>query len=137
MRCIRCDSTFHGSAANGYRRVGHTWRTACGPSATYPAERYEEQISALFDQVTLSAADVHQVLHAMRTGEPPAPEPDPNEVAQSRERLERQLATGQITIETFSRAWRPLERSRQVARARPDEVRLRRAGRVLSDCGTL
>jgi len=55
----------------------------------------------------------------------------------ARERLQYQLALGEITIDTFSRAWRGLERPRRVVEYRPDEVRLRRAGQMLLEFGTL
>jgi hypothetical protein len=55
----------------------------------------------------------------------------------ARERLQRQLNSGEIAIETFSRAWRGLDRPKHVADDRPDELRLRRAGKLLSEFGTL
>ena len=110
MRCIHCGSTYHGDAGNGYRRIRHARRPACGPSATYRAERYEEQIATLFDRVTLEDSDLRQVLGAMRSQSHPPAEPDPSELLAARERLQHQLAAGEITIETFSRAWRGLER---------------------------
>jgi len=137
MRCVHCESTFHGDAGNGYRRVRHARRPACGPSATYRAERYEEQIATLFQRVTLDESDLRQVLGAMRSQTMPRAEPDPSELWIARERLQRQLNGGEITIETFSRAWRGLDRPRRVAEDRPDEMRLRRAGRLLSEFGTL
>ena len=137
MRCVHCESTFHGDAGNGYRRVRHARRPACGPSATYRAERYEEQIATLFQRVTLDESDLRQVLGAMRSQTMPRAEPDPSELWIARERLQRQLNGGEITIETFSRAWRGLDRPRQVAEHQPDEMRLRRAGRLLSEFGTL
>ena len=109
----------------------------CGPSATDRAERYEEQIAALFQRITLDESDLRQVSGAMRSETVPPAEPDPSELVIARERLQRQLNGGEITIEAFSRAWRGLERPRRVAEDRPDEVRLRRAGQVLSEFGTL
>jgi len=137
MRCIHCESTFHGDAGNGYRRIRHARRPACGPSATYRAERYEEQIAVLLQRVTLDESDLRQVLGAMRAQTVCPAEPDPSELEIARERLQRQLNDGEITIETFSRGWRGLERPRQVVGNRPDEVRLRRAGQLLSEFGTL
>ena len=55
----------------------------------------------------------------------------------ARERLQRQLAASEITIETFSRAWRGLERPVRPVDGRPDEMRLRRARQQLSTFGTL
>ena len=137
MRCIHCESTFHGDAGNGYRRIRHARRPACGPSATYRAERYEGQIAALFERVTLGESDLRQVLGAMRSQTVAPAEPDPSELLIARERLQHQLNGGEITIETFSRAWRGLERPRRLTQDRPDEVHLRRAGQLLSEFGTL
>ncbi len=137
MRCVHCESTYHGDAGNGYRRIRHARRPVCGASATYRAERYEEQIAALFDRVDLDESDVRQVLGAMRSTAMLPAEPDPAAIAAARERLQRQLAAGEITIETFSRAWRGLERPTRLVESRPDEVRLRHARQQLSDFGTL
>ena len=137
MRCVHCGSTYHGDAGNGYRRIRHARRPVCGPSATYRAERYEEQIATLFDRITLQESDLRQVLGAMRSQSHAPAEPDPSELVMARERLQRQLAAGEISIETFSRAWRRLERPRRVVEQPPDELRLRRAGQVLSEFGTL
>jgi len=138
MRCIQCDSTYHGDAGNGYRRIRHARRPACGPSATYRAERYEVQIAALLQRVTFDESDLRQVLDAMRSqGTMPLAEPDPSELEIARDRLQRQLNEGEISIETFSRAWPGLERPRRLAETQPDEVRLRRARQLLSEFGTL
>ena len=137
MRCVHCESTFHGDAGNGYRRIRHARRPVCGPSATYRAERYEEQIAALFDRVTLDESDLRQVLGALRSQTVPPAEPDPSELISAREQLQRQLNSGEIAIESFSRAWRALDRPKRVAEGRPDELRLRRAGKALMEFGTL
>ena len=137
MRCIHCKSTFHGDAGNGYRRVRHARRPACGSSATYRAERYEDQIAKLLGRVRLNESDLRQVLGAMRSVVAPPPEADPSELFAARDRLQRQLNAGEITIETFSRAWRGLERRSSIAVEKPDELRLRRAHKVLGDFGIL
>jgi DNA invertase Pin-like site-specific DNA recombinase len=137
MRCIHCESTYHGDAGNGYRRIRHARRPACGPSATYRAERYEEQIAQLFDRVTLEESELRQVLGAMRSQIVPSAAPDPSELVMTRARLQHQLDVGEITIETFSRAWRGLERPRRVLETASNELRLRRAGQLLSEFGTL
>lgn len=54
-----------------------------------------------------------------------------------RSSLQRQLNAGEITIETFSRAWRVLERPTSSAPDKPDELRLGRAHKQLSDFATL
>jgi Resolvase, N terminal domain len=138
MRCMHCQSTYHGDAGNGYRRIRHARRPACGPSATYRAERYEDQIATLMGRVSIGEPDVRQILAVMRSQGPlPPPGPDPSEIAIARERLQRQLNDGEISIETFSRSWRGLDRPRRIAEHQPDEVRLRRARNVLSEFGTL
>ena len=137
MRCVHCESTYHGDAGNGYRRIRHARRPACGPSATYRAERYEQQVAALFDGVKLTESDLTRVLDAMRSAGPRRSEPDPSDLAAARERLQGQLNAGEITIETFSRAWRGLAHPTRGVHHRPDEVRLRRARHLLSDFGTL
>ena len=91
----------------------------------------------MFDRVGLSDADVRQVLAAMR-GAPSAPiEPNPLEVAEKRAALQRQLAAGEVAIERFSRAWRALERPTAATTGQPDELRLHRARKLLSEFGTL
>jgi DNA invertase Pin-like site-specific DNA recombinase len=137
MRCIHCDSTFHGDAGNGYRRIRHARRPACGPSATYRAERYEDQIAKLFGRVRLTQSDLQRVLGAMRSASAPHVEPNLSDLSAARELLQRQLNAGEITIETFSRAWRGLERPSSIAVEKPDELRLGRAHKQLSDFGTL
>ncbi len=137
MRCIHCGSAFHGDANNNRRRIRHARRPACGPSATYRAERFEGQIARLFDRVRLSDADVAQVLRAMR-GTTPAPEaPDPAVLAEARTQLQGRLASGTIAIEAFSREWRRLERPNAAEPMPPDEMRLRRARNLLMEFGTL
>jgi hypothetical protein len=137
MRCTHCESTFHGDAGNGYRRIRHARRPACGPSATYRAERYEEQVAKVFDRVSLDESDVRQVLLAMRSRTEPPPESDLFTLLAARERLQHQLNAGAITIETFSRAWRQLARPEGPKLGQPDELRLVRASRQLSEFGTL
>jgi DNA invertase Pin-like site-specific DNA recombinase len=44
MRCAACGSRYHGDAGNGTRRIRHSTRPACAPSATYRADRYENQL---------------------------------------------------------------------------------------------
>ena len=63
--------------------------------------------------------------------------PDPSQLAFARERLQRDLNDGRITLEMFSRSWRSLERPAIQQLVRPDELRLARARHALSDFGTL
>jgi hypothetical protein len=42
MRCVECGSGYYGDANNNRRRVRHSMRPVCGPSATYRAEVFEE-----------------------------------------------------------------------------------------------
>ena len=81
-------------------------------------------------------ADRGGVAH-MGQGLARGPEPDASEIAVARERLQQQLNDGEISIETFSRAWRGLDRPRRTAQQPPDEVRLQRARHVLSEFATL
>ena len=78
-----------------------------------------------------------QVLGAMRSQTVSDAPRDQSELVSARERLQRQLNSGEIAIETFSRAWRGLDRPKSVTQGRPDELRLRRAGKPLSEFGTL
>jgi DNA invertase Pin-like site-specific DNA recombinase len=136
MRCIGCGSTYYGDANNGKRRIRHGARPACGPSASYRAERYEEQVALLMDTVSLTDSDLHAVLGAMRRATPAVAGPDPTLAAERRTELQRQLATGEISLDAFSRAWRALDRP-VVALNPPDELRLARARRHLAEFGTL
>ncbi len=140
MRCTRCGSPYHGDANNGRRRVRHSRRPACWPSATYAAEPYEEQIAELFEGLTFDEADVAQVLAAMRRTRPAPPTPDPAGLEVARADLQARLSRGEIGIEAFSRAWRRLDRpvaGSQVTYLPPDEARLRRARTLLGDFATL
>jgi DNA invertase Pin-like site-specific DNA recombinase len=94
MRCIHCDSTFQGDSGNGYRRIRHARRPVCSPSATYRAERYEDQVAALFDGATLDDADVRLVLGVMRATQAQPVVPDPSQLGFARERLQRDLNEG-------------------------------------------
>jgi len=136
MRCLGCGSTYFGDANNGKRRIRHGLRPACGPSASYRAERYEEQVALLMDTVSLTDSDLHAVLGAMRRATPAIPRSDPAALAERRAELQRQLATGEISLEVFSRAWRILDRP-VIALNPPDELRLARARSHLSEFGTL
>jgi DNA invertase Pin-like site-specific DNA recombinase len=137
MRCIHCGSAYHGDANNDRRRIRHARRPACGPSATYRAERFEAQIADLFDRIRLSDADIAQVLRAMRSTAPAPAIPDPAVLAESRKQLQGRLASGTIAIEAFSREWRRLERPVSAEPVPPDELRLRRARTLLLEFGTL
>ncbi len=116
MRCLGCGSGYHGDAGNGYRRIRHSRRPACGPSATYRAERYEEQLARSFEDLSLrggrpragACSDASCPRAARRA-------PDPDALATARADLQAQLAAGSIGIEAFSRAWRRLERPQPAA----------------------
>jgi hypothetical protein len=137
MHCLDCGSGYHGDANNGLRRIRHSRRPACSRFATYRADRYEEQLAARFDGLRFEEADVEQVLAAMRQTQKPAPAPDPDELAAARADLQARLAAGSISIEAFSREWRRLDRPVSVQATAPDEVRLRKARKVLAEFGTL
>lgn len=136
MRCILCGSTYFGDANNGLRRIRHGLRPGCGPSASYRAERYEDQVANLMGRVNLTDTDLGAVLGAMRHATAAKREPDPAVLAERRTELQRQLAAGEIGIEAFSLGWRALDRP-MVALNPPDELRLQRARRHLSEFGTL
>ncbi len=137
MRCAACGSGFHGDANGGKRRIRHSRRPACAPSATYAAEPYEEQLAQVFDGVRLSEADIHQVLAAMRRVEPAAPTAEPDDIESTRAELQRRLGSGELSIEAFSRAWRRTERPPTSRSGPPDELRLRRARTRLAEFGVL
>ena len=137
MHCLDCGSGYHGDANNGQRRIRHSRRPACSPSATYKADRYEEQLAARFDGLRFEEEDIELVLAAMRRMQKPAPAPDPGELAAAKADLQAQLGAGAIGIDAFARAWRRLEGPVLVQVPPPDELRLRRARRALADFGTL
>jgi DNA invertase Pin-like site-specific DNA recombinase len=137
MRCLGCGCGYHGDAGNGYRRIRHSRRPVCGPSATYRAERYEEQLADSFDDLRFDEADVKQVLAAMRQAQVPTAAPDPDALATARADLQAQLAAGSIGIEAFSRAWRRMERPERAEAIAPDELRLRRARDMIAEFGAL
>jgi hypothetical protein len=137
MHCLDCGSGYHGDANNGLRRIRHSRRPACSRSATYAADRYEEQLARRFDQLRFPESDIDQVLAAMRKRQKPAPAPDPDAVADARAALQAQLAAGAIGIEAFSREWRRLERPTLVQATPPDELRLRQARQALLEFKTL
>lgn len=139
MRCAACGSRYHGDAGNGYRRVRHSRRPACSPSATYRAERYETQVADRLNRLAFTDADRRQVLAAMRRATPasaPVPVPD---TAAARAELQRRLAVGEVGLPEFSREWRRLDRPQPVpGPAAPiDELRLGRAVRLLNRFGKL
>jgi DNA invertase Pin-like site-specific DNA recombinase len=139
MRCTVCGSGYHGDAGNGYRRVRHSHRPACWPSATYRAERYESQLVATLNRVAFSEADISQVLDVMRrASSAPVPEASPDN-REARAELQRQLGAGEISLPAFTREWRRLERPqpRQGHVGPVDELRLRRAVHQLRRFGDL
>jgi hypothetical protein len=73
----------------------------------------------------------------MRRSEPSAEARDPAELPRARADLQARLATADLTLEAFSRAWRRLERPTTTAAILPDELRLRRARELLGEFGTL
>jgi DNA invertase Pin-like site-specific DNA recombinase len=137
MRCLDCGSGYHGDAHDGLRRIRHSRRPACSSSATYRADRYEEQLARRLERLRFEEADVEQVLAAMRQTRKPAPAPDPDALAAARSDLQAQLASGSISIEAFSREWRRLAHPAAMPSAPPDEVRLRKARKLIAEFGTL
>ena len=84
-------------------------------------------------------ADIRQVLGAMR-GSPVGPAaPQLPDLDAARADLQRLLAAGEVSIDTFSRGWRRLDREVQppAVAGPPDELRLRRARDILGSFGTL
>jgi hypothetical protein len=137
MRCLGCGSGFHGDAGNGYRRIRHSARPACGQQATYRAERYEEQLARSFDDLRFDEVNIEQVLAAMRQVRAPAEAPDPDSLASARAELQAQLAAGSIGIDVFSRAWRRLEKPEPTEAMPLDELQLRKARDGLANFGGL
>ena len=63
--------------------------------------------------------------------------PDPDEISRERARLQAELASGAVSLDAFTRAWRRLDRPDVVQVAPPDELRLGTVRKALSDFGTL
>ncbi len=139
MRCAACGSRYHGDAGNSLRRIRHSQRPVCAPSATYRAERYESQVAARLNRMRLTERDVQQVLAAMRRASQTSPAPSPVDATTARTELQRALAAGEIALSAFSREWRRLEapQPRQAPAVPPDELRLRRARNLLDRFGDL
>lgn len=129
--CAECGSHYRGDACNGIRRLRHVTRPACADSLTHRADIIEEQVAALLDGVRLSEADVEAVLDLIRL--PPADEPAPQALGRDERRaaLQEELATGKISLETFTRAWRALDRPTLLVRD-PDREALETARRYLA-----
>jgi hypothetical protein len=70
MRCAGCGSGYHGDATNGRRRIRHAARPACGPSATYRAERYPPERATDREVGVVTTAQLVWILG------PRLPEPD-------------------------------------------------------------
>ena len=138
MRCATCGSHYQGDANNGVRRVRHSRRPACATSATYRADRFEEQIAELLGGVRFTEYDVRQVLAAMRATTPsPAAEPTREEIATQRQTLQDALAAGKVSLSAFGRSWRALERPKPLPVMPPNEIGFRRATNLLTDFGSL
>jgi len=139
MRCTACGSRYHGDAGNGTRRIRHSIRPACAPSATYRADRYESQVANRLNRITFTDADMRQVLAAMRRASPVAEPVAPIDTAAVRAELQRQLSASEISLSAFDREWRRLDRppSGPGPSAPIDELRLRRARRLVERFGDL
>ncbi len=137
FHCADCDSSYHGDANAGQRRVRHTRRPHCGRFASFRPELVEEQVALLMDGVRLNDEDLGQVLRAMRRGRAAPVAPDPGLIRAARSDLQRRLSDGEISLAAFNRDWRVLDRPTVLAEAGLDEDRLRRARDVLADFGSL
>lgn len=139
MRCTGCGSRYHGDAGNGTRRIRHSSRPACSPSATYRADRYEAQIIDRLNRLRFTDADVRQVLEAMRISIPAIRLEPAVDASVAREELQRRLSAGEIALPAFSREWRRLERPEPLVGhpAPVDGLRLGRARRQLERFGDL
>ena len=138
MRCARCESPYHGDAGNGHRRIRHSLRPACAPSATYRAERYEAQVAERLNGMRFTERDMRQVLAAMRRASEAAPAVSPTDPITARSELQRALSAGEMSLSAFGREWRRLERPAALpVPAPPDELRLRRARSLLVRFGDL
>jgi hypothetical protein len=127
MRCAVCGSGFHGVAGNGRRRVRHSRRPTCSPSATYRAERYELAVAGVLNEVAFTEEEVDQVFAAMRRAqvEPvDSPEVSPRE---RRAELQRLLAAGELPLRHLVVSGANSIASPQAPRRPPVDLRLRRA----------
>ncbi len=137
LRCAGCGTHYRGDACNGIRRVRHVARPACAGSLTHRADVVEEQVASLFDSVRLSGADVDAVLELVRVSTTdPRVDDDEADQAQRRTELQRALAAEQMSLETFTRSWRALERRPSIT-CDPDREALETARRYLADFGAL
>jgi hypothetical protein len=138
MRCAVCGSGYQGDANDGVRRVRHSRRPACAPSATHRADTFEGQIADLLDGVRLTDSDVRQVVAAMRSTPPSYPAaPAGEEVATQWQLIQDALATGKLSLNAFGRAWRAPDRPKPPPSIAPDELAVRRAKKLLADFGRL
>jgi DNA invertase Pin-like site-specific DNA recombinase len=137
LHCADCDSSYHGDANAGRRRVRHTRRPHCGRFASFRPELVEEQVAGLMDGVRLTDDDLDQVFRAMRRGTAAPVAPDPGLLRATRADLQRRLGDGEIGLAAFNREWRVLDRPMILSEATPDMERLVRARDVLADFGSL
>ncbi len=94
-------------------------------------------MASLFDSVRLSGADVDAVLELVRVSTTdPRVDDDEADQAQRRTELQRALAAEQMSLETFTRSWRALERRPSIT-CDPDREALETARRYLADFGAL
>lgn len=139
MRCMACGSRYHGDAGNGTRRVRHSIRPACAPSATYRAGRYESQVADRLNRIRFADADTALVLAAMRRAAPTAEPVPPIDTAAARAELQRLLSADEIGLSAFNWEWRRLDRPvpSSASPAPVDELRPRRASGLLERFGDL
>ncbi len=136
MRCAVCGSPYRGDASAGKRRVRHVHRPACSPSYTHHAHLFEDQVAELLDKIELDEADIGDILRAVRRAQPVQAEPDTVERTEARRELQRRLERGAVSLETFSREWRRLDRPIPLPIG-PSEDELVRARAFLQQIGQL
>jgi DNA invertase Pin-like site-specific DNA recombinase len=136
LRCASCGSRYRGDASAGRRRVRHILRPACTASYTQRAHLVEEQVAGLLNTIRLSDADIAAVLAVLGRLSPAQAAPETLDRGAARRELQGRLELGSVSLQTFSREWRRLDRPVAIPR-RPDEDQLRRARDYLKEIGGL
>jgi hypothetical protein len=103
---------------------------------TQLASLVEDQVAELLDKIHLDEADIGAILRAVRRVQPAQAEPDTAERIEARGELQRRLERGVVSLETFSREWRRLDRPIAIP-VGPTQDELIRARAYLQQIGQL